>query len=56
VFAAGSEQGMEIRIECYADARVTARSPENLCIIGAAHPDFGNVQYVPAALPQQCSR
>jgi hypothetical protein len=56
VFAAGSKQGMEIRIERYADARVGARSPENLCIIGTAHADFGNVQYVPAALAQQRGR
>jgi hypothetical protein len=36
--AAGSEQGMEIRIERHADARVGARSSQNLCIVGTAMP------------------
>jgi hypothetical protein len=56
VFAAGSEQGMEISIERYADARVSARSPENRCIIGTTHADIGNVLHVPAVLVHQRSR
>jgi hypothetical protein len=44
---AGCQQGMEIRIERDADARIGARSP---------HADFGHVNHVPPALAQQSGR
>ena len=43
--AAGNEQGMEIRIERDADARVGARSPQNLCIVGTTHAYFKHVNH-----------
>jgi hypothetical protein len=49
------EEGVEICIECDADAPLGSGLTQDIGIIGTAHADFGDVNHVPSMLPQQRS-